>query len=111
MNFQGRETATLIERVRRVLREPRELLEQREVQLKQPEQFLGGRPEIADQIPANHRTQSEEIGLRTVTARFSLPHEEQKTQARPPEKLGKSGHVTRRRAKKMSQKVSSPPED
>ena len=95
MNFRRRETAALIERVRRVLREPRKLLEQREVQLKQPEELPGGNPEIERQIPANHRTQSEEIGLRTVTARFSMRDEGQKTQIRPPEELGKRIRIVR----------------
>jgi hypothetical protein len=107
MNFRRRETATLIERVRRVLREPRKLLEQWEVQLKQPEQLLGGNPEIAPQIPANHRTQSEEIGLRTVTARFSMRDEGQKTQTRPPEELGKRIRIVRNR-QRSSRRLGRP---
>jgi hypothetical protein len=93
MNFRRRETATLIERVRRVLREPRKLLEQREVQLKQPEQLLKRSPEIARQIPGNHRRQAEQIGLRSVTARFSLQCEQEKTQTAPHEQLGKRTRV------------------
>jgi hypothetical protein len=58
--------------MRRVLRESRKLLEEREVQLKQPEQLLERNPEIARKMPGNHRRQSEESGLRTVTDRFSL---------------------------------------
>jgi hypothetical protein len=88
MNFQRRETATLIERVRRVLREPRKLLGQREVQLKEPEQ-LQRNPEVERQIAGNHRRRPEEIGLRTVTARFSLQCEEQKPQTLPRDELGK----------------------
>ena len=90
MNARRRETATFIERVRRVLREPRKLLEHREVQLKQPEQLVERNPEKARKIPGNHRRQSEEIPLRTVTARVSLRSEGQKTQPLPPEVLGKS---------------------
>ena len=82
MNARQKETATLIERVRRVLREPRKLLEQKEVQLKQP-QHLERNREIARKISGNHRQQSQEIGLRTVTARVSLRSVEQKTQTLP----------------------------
>jgi len=56
--------------MRRVFRESRKLVEQREVQLKQPEQLRERNPEIGHKNPR----------LRTVTARFSLPCEEQKTQ-------------------------------
>ena len=42
-----RGTAALIERAQSVLRESRKLLEQRETQLKQLEQFLEQNPEIA----------------------------------------------------------------
>lgn len=37
---QCRQTAKLVKRAQRVMRDSRELLEQREVQLRQPEQFL-----------------------------------------------------------------------
>ena len=89
MNARRQETATFIERVRRVLREPRKLLEHREMQLKQPEQLVERNPESAPKILGNHCRQSEEIPLRTVTARISLRSEGQKTQTLPPEVLGK----------------------
>jgi hypothetical protein len=74
----------------RVVRESRKLLEQRQVQLKQPEQLLERNAEIARGIPGNHRRQSEESALRSVTDRFSLRCEEQKPQNLPHEALGKS---------------------
>ena len=89
MNARRRETATFIERVRCVLREPRKLLEHREMQLKQPEHLVERNPESARKIPGNHRRPSEEIPLRTVTARVSLRSEGQKTQTLPPEVVGK----------------------
>jgi hypothetical protein len=82
MNAQRRETATLIKRVWRVLRKPRKLLEQREVQLKQAEELLERNPEIGRKIPENRRAQSKEIGLRTVTPRFSLSQKERLKQKR-----------------------------
>jgi hypothetical protein len=88
MNARRRETATLIERVRRVWREPRKLFELLEVQ-KQPEQLLERNSENAPKIAGNHRTQSEAVPLRSVTARFSLRSDEQKTQTLPREVLGK----------------------
>jgi hypothetical protein len=45
-----RETAIVVERAQRVMRESRKLLEQRENQLKQMEQFLEYNPTIADKI-------------------------------------------------------------
>jgi hypothetical protein len=72
--------------MRRLLRESRKLLEQREVQLKQPEQLGERNPRIARKNP----------GLRTVTARFSLPCEEQKTQNLPRKVLGKRGRIIKR---------------
>ena len=52
MGAQGRqrETAMLVERAHRVLVESRKLLEQREMQLKQVEQFLEQRATIADEM-------------------------------------------------------------
>jgi hypothetical protein len=47
---QQRETAMLVERALRVLGESRKLLEQREMQLKQQEQFLEQRTTIADEM-------------------------------------------------------------
>jgi hypothetical protein len=88
MNAPQRETATLIERVRRVWREPRKLFELVEVQ-KQPEELLERNSENAPKIPGNRRRQSEAVPLRSVTARFSLRSDEQKTQTLPREVLGK----------------------
>jgi hypothetical protein len=82
------ETATLIERVRRVLREPGKLFELGELQ-KHPEQLVEQNSEIAPKIQANHRRQSEAIPLRSVTARFSLRSDEQKTQNLPRKVSGK----------------------
>jgi len=52
---QWRETAALIDRAQRVLRDSRNLLEQREAQLKQLEQFLEQNPNIAREILRDHR--------------------------------------------------------
>jgi predicted metal-dependent hydrolase len=86
--------------IRRVVRESRKLLEQRQVQLKQPEQLLERNAEIARGIPGNHRRQSEESALRSVTDRVSLRPEEQKTENLPREALGKS----QTNAKKIAQR-------
>ena len=88
MNFRRPQTI-LIQQVRRMLREPGKLLEQWEVQLKQPAQLRGGNPETASEFPGNHWEQSEETRLRSVTARFSLPSDEQKTQTLLREQLRK----------------------
>jgi hypothetical protein len=69
--------------MRRVLRESRNLLEQREVQLKQPEQLLERNPKIARKNP----------GLRTVTDRVSLRCEEQKSQGLPRRVFGKRSRI------------------
>jgi hypothetical protein len=50
-----RETAMLVERAQGVLRESRKLLQQREVQLKQLEQFFEERAAIPHEILGNHR--------------------------------------------------------
>ena len=52
MGAQGREreTAILVERAQRALGESRNLLEQREMQLKQQEQFREQRATIADEM-------------------------------------------------------------
>ena len=47
---RGLETAMLVERAQRALRESKELLEQREVQLKRLELFRERRAEIAHEI-------------------------------------------------------------
>src|SRR5262249_23137041 len=47
---RGRETAILVERAQRVLCEFRKLLEQREMQLEQQEQFVEQRATITDEI-------------------------------------------------------------
>jgi hypothetical protein len=93
MNASQRETASLIERVRRVMREPRTVFEQWEVQLKASEQPLKRNPEITHQIAGNHHRQSEEIGLRTETARVSLRPEEQTTLILPRERSGKRSRI------------------
>ena len=97
MTAPRRETATLIERARRVLRKSRKLLEQREVQLKPAEQCLERIPEIARKMPRNHRGQSKESRLRSVAASVSLGSEEQKTQNLPREALGKRITAWRRK--------------
>ena len=99
MNARRRETATLIERVRRVWREPRKLFELVEVQ-KQPEELPERNSENAPKIPGNHRTQSEAVPLRSVTARFSLRPDEQETQTLPREVLGKGIEIAK--TKKVS---------
>jgi hypothetical protein len=73
------ETAISIERVRRVLREPRKLREHRKVQLKHPEQLVERNPESASRIQGNDRRESEEIPVRTVMPRISLRSGGQKT--------------------------------
>ena len=45
----------LVERAQRVMRESRKLLEQREVQLKQQEQFLEQHATIAREVLGDHR--------------------------------------------------------
>jgi hypothetical protein len=73
--------------MRRVLGEARKLLEEREMQLKPPEHLGERNPEIAPKKPS----------LRTVTARFSLPREEQKTQSLPRKALGKKRRIKKDR--------------
>lgn len=109
MIARRRETATLIARARRVLRKSRKLFERREVQLKQPQQPLERNPEIARKMSGNHRTQSEERGLRSVTARFSLRCEEEKTQNLPREALGRRSRIIKRqtKAKKNGKKAKA----
>jgi hypothetical protein len=62
-----RETAILVQQVQRVLGESKKLLEQREMQLRQQEQFVEQRATIADKMMGNHRWQSPrrqmELGL------------------------------------------------
>jgi hypothetical protein len=92
--------------IRRVMRESRKLLEQRQVQLKQPEQLLERNAEIARGIPGNHRRQSEESALRSVTDRVSLRCEEQRTQNLLRETLGKRSRIIKSQtnAKKIAQR-------
>jgi len=45
----------LVDQAQRVMRESRKLLEQREAQLKQQEQFLEQRATIAHEMLGNHR--------------------------------------------------------
>jgi len=53
----------LVERAQHALLESRKLLEQREMQLKPPEQFLEQNPTIEREIVRNHRRQSQESRL------------------------------------------------
>ena len=48
----------VVEQAQRVMRESRELLEQREAQLKQQEQFLEQHATIAREILGDHRPQN-----------------------------------------------------
>ena len=50
-----RETAILVQQAQRVLGESRKLLEQREMQLRQQEQFVEQRATIAGKMMGNHR--------------------------------------------------------
>jgi hypothetical protein len=81
--------------IRRVVRESRKLLEQRQVQLKQPEQLLERNAEIA-----------RGSALRSVTDRVSLRCEKQKTQNLPREALGKRIRIIKSQtnAKKIAQR-------
>jgi len=55
LQCQRLETAMLVEQAQRVVHESRKLLEQREAQLKQLEQFLERNPMMAREILGNHR--------------------------------------------------------
>jgi hypothetical protein len=50
-----RETAILVQQAQRVLGESRKLLEQREMQLRQREEFVEQRATIADKMMGNRR--------------------------------------------------------
>jgi hypothetical protein len=54
----------LVEQAERALAESRKLLEQREMQLKQQEQFVEQRATITHKILGNHRRQSKQVGWR-----------------------------------------------